>query len=69
MFIESDLVHHQQRGASTDQLVAGLSYSIVHNYLNRVVEGRRIGNRIFFQGGVAANAGVVSAFEQVTGKR
>ena len=69
VFIESDLVHHQQRGASTDQLVAGLSYSIVHNYLNRVVEGRRIGNRIFFQGGVAANAGVVSAFEQVTGKK
>lgn len=69
VFIESDLVHHQQNGASTDQLVAGLAYSIVHNYLNRVVEGRRIGNRIFFQGGVAANAAVVSAFEEVTGKK
>ena len=69
VFIESDLVHHQQNGASTEQLVAGLAYSIVHNYLNRVVEGRRIGNRIFFQGGVAANAAVVSAFEEVTGKK
>jgi len=53
VFIESDLVHHQQRGAQKDDLIAGLSYSIVQNYLNRVVGDRRIGNRIFFQGGTA----------------
>jgi predicted CoA-substrate-specific enzyme activase len=68
VFIESDLVHHQQRGASKEDLVAGLSYSIVENYLNRVVGDRRVGNRIFFQGGTAFNQGVVSAFEQVLGK-
>ncbi|MFB3884078.1 MAG: acyl-CoA dehydratase activase [Thermodesulfobacteriota bacterium] len=65
VFIESDLVHHQQRGAQKDDLVAGLSYSIVQNYLNRVVGDRRIGNRIFFQGGTAFNKGVVAAFERV----
>ncbi len=65
VFIESDLVHHQQRGAQKDDLVAGLSYSIVQNYLNRVVGDRRIGNRIFFQGGTAFNKGVVAAFEKV----
>ncbi|MBI5892783.1 MAG: CoA activase [Deltaproteobacteria bacterium] len=69
VFIESDMVHHQQSGAARDELVAGLSYSIVHNYLNRVVGDRRIGNNIFFQGGTAANLGVVSAFEKVTGKK
>ncbi len=68
VFIESDLVHHQQRGASTVDLVAGLSYSIVENYLNRVVGDRRVGNHIFFQGGTAFNRGVVAAFEQVLGK-
>lgn len=68
VFIESDMVHFQQRGVEKDGLVAGLSYSIVQNYLNRVVGDRRIGNRIFFQGGTAANLGVVAAFEQVTGK-
>jgi len=68
VFIESDLVHHQQRGASKDNLVAGLSYSIVQNYLNRVVGDRRIGNRIFFQGGTAFNKGVIAAFESVLGK-
>jgi predicted CoA-substrate-specific enzyme activase len=64
VFIESDLVHHQQRGAHKDDLIAGLSYSIVQNYLNRVVGDRRIGNRIFFQGGTAFNQGVVAAFER-----
>jgi predicted CoA-substrate-specific enzyme activase len=68
VFIESDLVHHQQSGAQIDDLVAGLSYSIVQNYLNRVVGDRRIGNRIFFQGGTAFNKGVVAAFEKVLGK-
>jgi predicted CoA-substrate-specific enzyme activase len=68
VFIESDLVHHQQRGAETDDLVAGLSYSIVQNYLNRVVGDRRKGNKIFFQGGTAFNKGVVAAFEKVLGK-
>src|SRR5512134_2717827 len=29
VFIESDLVHHQQGGAQRDDLIAGLSYSIV----------------------------------------
>jgi predicted CoA-substrate-specific enzyme activase len=68
VFIESDLVHHQQRGAQKDDLVAGLSYSIVQNYLNRVVGDRRIGNQIFFQGGTAFNLGVVAAFERVLNK-
>jgi predicted CoA-substrate-specific enzyme activase len=68
VFIESDLVHHQQMGAEKDDLIAGLSYSIVQNYLNRVVGDRRIGNRIFFQGGTAFNKGVVAAFEKVLDK-
>ena len=68
VFIESDLVHHQQMGAQKDDLIAGLSYSIVQNYLNRVVGDRRIGNRIFFQGGTAFNNGVVAAFEKVLDK-
>ncbi|MEK7829213.1 MAG: acyl-CoA dehydratase activase, partial [Deltaproteobacteria bacterium] len=69
VFIESDMIHHQQKGAGKDELVAGLSYSIVHNYLNRVVGDRRIGDNIFFQGGTAANLAVVAAFEKVTGKK
>ncbi len=63
VFMESDLLGHQQQGAQTDDLVGGLSYSIVTNYINRVVGHRRIGERIFFQGGTAFNKGVVAAFQ------
>jgi predicted CoA-substrate-specific enzyme activase len=69
VFMESDLVHYQQKGARRDDLVGGLSYSIVLNYLNKVVGDKRVGNNIFFQGGTAFNQGVVAAFEKVTGKK
>jgi len=68
VFMETDVLAHQHRGAQTDQLVAGLAYSIVSNYLNRVVGCRKIGNHIFYQGGTAANKAIVAAFEKVTGK-
>ncbi len=69
VFMESDLVSHQQAGMAKDDLIAGLAYSIVYNYLNKVVCDRRIGDHIFFQGGVASNDSVVSAFEKVVGKK
>lgn len=69
VFMESDLNQKMQRGLPCDDLTAGLSYSIVYNYLNRVVQDKRVGNNIFFQGGVAFNDGVVAAFEKVTGKK
>ncbi len=69
VFMESELLKHQQAGVETPDLVAGLAYSIVYNYLNRVVEDRRVGDNIFFQGGTAFNRATVAAFEIVTGKR
>lgn len=68
VFMESDLNSHQQKGAELDDLVGGLAYSIVQNYLQKVVGDKRIGDRIFFQGGVTNNRAVVAAFEKVTGK-
>jgi len=68
VFMETELLRHQQAGASVADLASGLAYSIVYNYLNRVVAPKPIGNRIFFQGGTAFNRAVVAAFEQVTGR-
>jgi predicted CoA-substrate-specific enzyme activase len=68
VFIETDINRNQQRGVQVDDLCAGLCYSIVQNYLNRVVEEHKIGNVILFQGGTAYNRGVKAAFEKVTGK-
>jgi predicted CoA-substrate-specific enzyme activase len=68
VFMESDLLCYQQQGAKTNELVAGLSYSIVENYLNRVVGRRKIGDHICFQGGTAFNKAVWAAFEKIVGK-
>ena len=69
VFMETDIVHHQQMMSETKDLCAGLSYSIASNYLNRVVGRKKIGERIFFQGGVALNRSVVAAFEKILGKK
>ncbi|MEN8208536.1 MAG: acyl-CoA dehydratase activase [Candidatus Fermentibacteria bacterium] len=65
VFMESDVFSQQADGASVEDIVAGLSYSIVKNYLHRVVGEKKIGNRIFFQGGTAFNTGVAAAFNAV----
>lgn len=69
VFIEKDLNNYQQKGAELNDLIAGLSYSVVHNYLNRVVRGRHIGKIIYFQGGTAYNDSVAAAFSKILNKR
>jgi predicted CoA-substrate-specific enzyme activase len=69
VFMESDLNSCQQKGDKKENLVAGLAYSTVLNYLNRVVGDKPIGDKIYYQGGVTNNRAVVAAFEQVTGKK
>jgi len=66
--MEKDLNPYLQKGAKIEDLVAGLSLSIVTNYLNRVVRGRHIGDCIFFQGGTAYNDATAAAFATVLDK-
>ncbi|MBW2124660.1 MAG: CoA activase, partial [Deltaproteobacteria bacterium] len=51
VFMESDLVSYLQKGIPQTDLIAGLCYAIVHNYLNRVVGKRKIGKKVMFLGG------------------
>ena len=68
VFMENSLMSNLQKGAAKDDLLAGLAYSIVQNYVNRVIAGKPIGKNIFFQGGVAFNEAVVAAFEKYLDK-
>ena len=68
VYMEQDVSAYMKRGAGKNDIVAGLAYSVVQNYLNRVVRGRRVGNVIFFQGGTAYNDSVAAAFSEITGK-
>lgn len=68
VFMGKDVNNYMQRGAAKEDIIAGLTFSVVHNYLNRVVRDRKIGNTIFFQGGTAYNDSVAAAFARITGK-
>jgi len=64
VFAESDMIHKQQMGCSLPDILAGLCDALVRNYLNNVGKGKEILAPVVFQGGVAANAGMVRAFEK-----
>ena len=68
VFMDTEVVNARQRGVELTDVLAGLAYSVVKNYLERVVAGRTIGEHVVFQGGVASNAAVVAAFEKMLGK-
>jgi predicted CoA-substrate-specific enzyme activase len=67
-FINSDIRKAMQQGAAREDVVAGLVFSIVANYRNRVVGNRAVGEHVVLQGGVAKNPAVPLAFAQMTGK-
>ncbi len=69
VFMESQQNYCKQRGADKQDLVSGLAYSVVKNYLTKVVEDRKFGDHVLFQGGTAFNRAVKAAFEAVLGKK
>jgi predicted CoA-substrate-specific enzyme activase len=67
VFAESDMIHKQQEGHRLEDIVAGLCEALVRNYLNNVGKGKDLRPPVYFQGGVAANAGIRWAFERALG--
>lgn len=65
VFIEGNIAKALAGNENKQDIAAGLAYSIVNNYLNRVVGNRAIGNKVFLQGGIAHNQAVVNAFRAV----
>jgi predicted CoA-substrate-specific enzyme activase len=64
VFAESDMVHKQQMGHTTEDITRGLCQALVRNFLNNVAKGKEIQPPVAFQGGVAANVGMRQAFEE-----
>ncbi|MCK5148899.1 hypothetical protein KAR48_19245 [bacterium] len=69
VFMEKELKPYLHQGVEKADIAAGLALSIVHNYLNRVVKKRPIGDVIFFQGGTAYNKAVAAAFATILNKK
>lgn len=69
VFAESDMIHKQQTGHSMEDIIRGLCEALVRNYMNNLAKGKDIQEPVVFQGGVAANIGIVNAFERALGKK
>jgi len=64
VFAESDMIHKQQMGHRTEDILYGLCQALVRNYLNNVGMGKDIQPPIVFQGGVAFNQAIVKALQE-----
>lgn len=67
VFAESDMIHKQQEGHTIEDIIRGLCDALVRNYLTNVGKGKDIQPPVVFQGGVAANVGILAAFEKELG--
>jgi predicted CoA-substrate-specific enzyme activase len=63
VFIQTSIDSAIGKGAAPEDISAGLAYSIVRNYLEKVVGEKKVGSRIVLQGGVCYNPSIVAAFE------
>ncbi|MBD3319877.1 MAG: activase, partial [Chitinivibrionales bacterium] len=68
-FISSDIKTATHEGIRKEDIVAGLVYSICMNYVNRVKGQRRVGSKIFMQGGVCYNRAVPLAMANLIGRK
>jgi len=58
------MIHKQQMGHRTEDILYGLCQALVRNYLNNVGLGKDIQPPVIFQGGVAFNQGIVKALRE-----
>jgi len=56
-----------KEGFELGDIFAGFQYSVIHNYLNRVMGQRTLGGKIFFQGKPASNPSLAWTLAAVTG--
>ena len=65
VFAKTDMIHAQQRGYSTDQILRGLCDAVARNFKSSIVKGHPVQAPVAFIGGVALNQGVTNALRKV----
>jgi predicted CoA-substrate-specific enzyme activase len=64
VFAKSDMIHAQQKGYSTDQILRGLCEAVARNFKSAIVKGRSVTAPVAFIGGVAQNDAVRNAMQE-----
>ena len=58
------MIAKQQFGFSKAEIINGLCEALVRNYLSNLARDKQLEDPVVFQGGVAANKGIIAAFER-----
>ena len=61
------MIHLQQIATPLHDIVAGLCFAVARNFKSTLGRGKNFSAPFIFQGGVAANKGMVRAFTEVFG--
>jgi predicted CoA-substrate-specific enzyme activase len=64
VFAKSDMIHAQQKGYSTAEVLKGLCEAVARNFKSNIVKGRKVVPKVALIGGVSQNAGVRQALQQ-----
>jgi predicted CoA-substrate-specific enzyme activase len=64
VFAKTDMIHAQQKGYSTEQILRGLCDAVARNFKSSIVKGREVAPPVLFIGGVALNQGVRNALRE-----
>jgi len=61
VFAKSDMIHAQQKGFSTEEVLKGLCEAVARNFKSNIVRGKHVTPRVALIGAVSQNRGVVQA--------
>ena len=67
VFAKTDIIHRQQEGAATPDILLGLCYAMIRNYKVTIVRRLPVCKPVVFCGGVTCNTGVIRAIREVFG--
>lgn len=65
VFAKTDIIHRQQEGVSTPDILLGLCYAMIRNYKATIVRRLPVEKPVVFCGGVTCNSGVARAIREV----
>jgi predicted CoA-substrate-specific enzyme activase len=64
VFAKTDMIHAQQKGYTTQQILRGLCEAVARNFKSSIVKGRRVAPPVAFIGGVALNQSIRDAVRE-----
>lgn len=65
VFAKTDIIHRQQEGVCTPDILLGLCYAMIRNYKATIVRTLPVEKPLVFCGGVTRNSGVVRAIRDI----